>query len=175
MGSVQTSLLAFDTAECQAGRRWLEGYDGRRGLCRTDAEALVESLNSMPTGKGMWLRCLEIDKKAQSAEISERALDLRGLLDAVALTERGICAGDALELCVINKTFDSYERTLVRDVIDARIPRGLTRDEIMGCMDPADYIGCCPEQVDRFLDHWIRPVLEKYADALGGEGAEIKV
>ena len=73
---------------------------------------------------------LEIDKKAQSAEISERALDLRGLLDAVALTERGICAGDALELCVINKTFDSYERTLVRDVIDARIPRGLTRDEI---------------------------------------------
>ena len=52
---------------------------------------------------------------------------------------------------------------------------GLTREEIMGCMDPADYIGCCPEQVDRFLDHWIRPVLEKYADALGGEGAEIKV
>ncbi len=64
MGSVQTSLLAFETAECQAGRRWLEGHDGRRGLCRTDAEAIVESLNAMPTGKGMWLRCLEIDKSA---------------------------------------------------------------------------------------------------------------
>ena len=64
MGSVQTSLLAFDTAEATAGRRWLEGHDGRRGLCRTDAEALVESLNAMPSGKGMWLRCLEIDKSA---------------------------------------------------------------------------------------------------------------
>ncbi len=64
MGSVQTSLLAFDTAECQTGRRWLEGYDGHRSLCRTDAEALVESLNAMPSGKGMWLRCLEIDKDA---------------------------------------------------------------------------------------------------------------
>ena len=64
MGSVQTSLLAFDTAEATAGRRWLEGHDGHRSLCRTDAEALVESLNAMPSGKGMWLRCLEIDKDA---------------------------------------------------------------------------------------------------------------
>ena len=52
---------------------------------------------------------------------------------------------------------------------------GLTREEVMRHLDPADYIGCCPEQVDRFLADWIRPVLEKYAAALSGEGAEIKV
>ena len=73
---------------------------------------------------------LEIDKKAEAAEISERALDLRGLLDAVSLTEKGITAGDALEMCVVNKTFDSYERSLIRDVISARIPQNLSREEV---------------------------------------------
>ncbi len=75
---------------------------------------------------------IEIDKKAQSAEISERALDLRGLLDALKLTEQGLGAGDALEMCLINKTFDSYERTLIRDVVDARIPHDLSSSEIFG-------------------------------------------
>ncbi len=75
---------------------------------------------------------LEIDKKAQSAEISERALDLRGLLDAVSLIRQGICAGKALDMCLVNKTFDAYERTLIRDVIDARIPRDLQRKDVFG-------------------------------------------
>jgi len=52
---------------------------------------------------------------------------------------------------------------------------GLTHQEVMRHLDPADYIGCCPEQVDRFLAEYIRPVLEKYPDALAGDGAEIKV
>ena len=42
-------------------------------------------------------------------------------------------------------------------------------------LDPADYIGCCPEQVDRFLAEYIQPVLERYAGALTGHSAEIKV
>ena len=75
---------------------------------------------------------IEIDKKAESAEISERALDLRGLLDAIALTEKGIKAGDTLEMCVVNKTFDKYERAMIRDVISARIPADLGRNEIFG-------------------------------------------
>ncbi len=70
--------------------------------------------------------------RSQFAEISERALDLRGLLDAIALTEKGIKAGDALEMCVVNKTFDKYERSLIRDVIGARIPADLGRNEIFG-------------------------------------------
>ncbi len=73
---------------------------------------------------------LEIDRKAESSEISERALDLRGLLDAVSLMQQGIPAGRALEMCVVNKTFDAYERTLVRDVTQARIPQDLSRAEM---------------------------------------------
>lgn len=70
----------------------------------------------------------ELQKKAESAEISDAALDLRGLLDAIALIEKGLISGDALEMCIVNKSFDEYERSLIRDVISARIPADLTRD-----------------------------------------------
>ena len=74
----------------------------------------------------------ELEKKAESAEISDSALDLRGLLDAVALMEQGLTSGDALDMCVVNKSFDAYERSLIRDVIAARLPSDLTRDVVFG-------------------------------------------
>ena len=74
----------------------------------------------------------EIERKARSAEISERALDLRGLLDALALMKKGVKSGDALEMCIVNKTFDEYERTLVMDMISARIPTDLSRTDVFG-------------------------------------------
>ena len=52
---------------------------------------------------------------------------------------------------------------------------GLTREELDRRLDPAAYIGCCPEQVDRFLAEEIRPVLARYPEALKGAGAEITV
>ena len=52
---------------------------------------------------------------------------------------------------------------------------GLSKDAILRRLDPADYIGCCPEQVDRFLADFIQPVLDKYPQALAGPGAEITV
>lgn len=74
----------------------------------------------------------ELERKAKSAEVSERSLDLRGLLDAAALIHKGVCSGDALEMCIVNKTFDAYERGLVMDVIRARIPMDLTRTDVFG-------------------------------------------
>ncbi len=72
----------------------------------------------------------EIARKAEKAEISERALDLRGLLDAVSLIENGLTSGEALAMCIVNKSFDAYERTLISDVIAARIPADLTAADI---------------------------------------------
>ena len=72
----------------------------------------------------------ELDRKAEKAEISDRALDLRGLLDAIDMMKRGTTSGDALDMCITNKTFDPYERTLIRDVLKARIPQDLTKDVI---------------------------------------------
>ena len=74
----------------------------------------------------------ELERKAESAEVSERSLDLRGLLDAAALIRKGVNSGDALEMCIVNKTFDAYERSLVMDVIRARIPMDLGRADVFG-------------------------------------------
>lgn len=72
----------------------------------------------------------ELERKAESAEISDSALDLRGLLDAIALMEQGLSSGDALTMCLVNKSFDSYERGLIRDVIAARVPADLKRGDV---------------------------------------------
>ena len=44
--------------------------------------------------------------------------------------EQGLRSGDALEMCIVNKSFDAFERGLIRDVIAARIPADLTRDMV---------------------------------------------
>ena len=69
---------------------------------------------------------LDLQKKCDSAEISTKALDLRGMLDALRLIRRGVPAGAALDMGITNKAFDSYEQGLIRDVIAARIPAQLT-------------------------------------------------
>lgn len=65
----------------------------------------------------------ELDQKAANAEISPRAVDLRGLLDAVSLMCMGMIPLDACDMGLTNKVFDSTERSIVHDVIAARIPK----------------------------------------------------
>ena len=72
----------------------------------------------------------ELDAKASAAEISDRALDLRGLLDAIGMMELGTSTGSALDMCITNKTFDPYERGLIHDVIAARIPMDLRAEDV---------------------------------------------
>ena len=68
----------------------------------------------------------DIRKKCDSAEISTKALDLRGLLAAIRLMRQGLPAARALELGIVNKCFDDFERQLVQDVVRGRIPEDLT-------------------------------------------------
>ena len=65
----------------------------------------------------------ELDHKAENAEISPRAVDLRGLLDAVSLMRIGLTPLDACDMGLTNKVFDSTERAIIHDVIAARIPK----------------------------------------------------
>lgn len=64
----------------------------------------------------------EIRKKCDNAEISTKALDLRGMLASIRLMQQGLPAHRALELGIVNKCFDDFERQLVWDVVRARIP-----------------------------------------------------
>ncbi|MFR0925329.1 MAG: AAA family ATPase, partial [Butyricicoccaceae bacterium] len=69
---------------------------------------------------------LDLQKKCENAEISSKALDLRGMLDALRLIQKGLSAGTALDMGITNKAFDSYEQGLIRDIIAARIPANWT-------------------------------------------------
>lgn len=72
----------------------------------------------------------ELRKKCDSSEISTKALDLRGLIAALQLVKNGLGVYKALELGIINKSFDDFERQLVADLIAVRMPKSLTAKEI---------------------------------------------
>jgi adenylosuccinate lyase len=40
---------------------------------------------------------------------------------------------------------------------------GMSMDELQGLVDPLRFVGRSPEQVDRFLNEWVDPVLERYS------------
>ncbi|MBQ6047900.1 MAG: MoxR family ATPase [Oscillospiraceae bacterium] len=72
----------------------------------------------------------DIRKKCENSEISTKALDLRGLLAAISLVENGLSLGEALELGIVNKSFDDFERQLVSDMITTRVDGKLTRTDL---------------------------------------------
>ena len=63
----------------------------------------------------------DIQKKCLSGELTAKVLDLRGLLDAIRLIRNGLAPYLALDMGITNKTFDSYEQALVKDMIASRI------------------------------------------------------
>ena len=130
-------------------------YDHRRTDTRELNEALVsrfvvldmpiisdENLKkllrrSFPTLKDQWAEQFaalfrDLRQKCDSGEISTKALDLRGLLSALHLMEKGISAGQALRLGVINKAFEPFEQQLAADTVWARIPEKTDRSQLFG-------------------------------------------
>ena len=61
------------------------------------------------------------------------------------------------------------------DLIAADPVFGMSREELTAHLEPARYIGRCPEQVDAFLARDVAPVLARYSAALGGKSADLKV
>ena len=72
----------------------------------------------------------EIRSKCDSSEISTKPLDLRGLIASLSLVKNGLSTGQALEMGIINKSFDDFERQLVSDIIHARIRADLYARDI---------------------------------------------
>ena len=69
----QLTLFDFDynVDDVSIGATWLIGFDGECKTFRSDAEAVVEDLNSFPSGKGIWIRCLKIDHDAPYSKDQE--------------------------------------------------------------------------------------------------------
>lgn len=73
---------------------------------------------------------VDIRKKCTSGELTEKVLDLRGLLGAVRMIRGGLSPFSALDMGLTNKTPDSYEQSLVHDIIRGRISKKADRSII---------------------------------------------
>lgn len=72
----------------------------------------------------------EIRKKSEEGEISTKSLDLRGLISCIGMMKRGLGVTKALKMGLINKCFDAYERDLVSDIVNARLPGNIPGESI---------------------------------------------
>jgi adenylosuccinate lyase len=53
---------------------------------------------------------------------------------------------------------------------------GMSADELDALVDPRRFVGRAPEQVERLLDEWVAPVLERYRSQAARVGeAEVHV
>lgn len=73
---------------------------------------------------------LDLQKKCENSEISSKALDIRGLIDSIALMEKGLEVHTALDMGITNKSFDMYEQTLIKDTIGARISKKIKTEDL---------------------------------------------
>lgn len=81
--------------------------------------------------KEQWMGIfLDLQIKAENAEISPKALDLRGLMAAARTVRQGLSPALALQMGIVNKCFDMFEKEIVRDVVVTRIPEDWTREDV---------------------------------------------
>mgnify|MGYP001451566725 CR=1 FL=1 len=73
---------------------------------------------------------MDLQKKSVNSEISTKALDLRGLLAAMKIVRAGLSPLAAVQMGVVNKTFDIFEKEIVDDVVRTRIPEEWTKDDV---------------------------------------------
>ena len=73
---------------------------------------------------------LDLQLKAGNSEITTKSLDLRGLLAAMKIVDTGLSPWQAVQMGVVNKTFDVFEKEIVEDVVRTRIPREWTREHV---------------------------------------------
>lgn len=64
---------------------------------------------------------MDIEKKYQNGEIGSSLLDLRGLIDAIGLIRLGLSPRAAFDMGITNKSFESFEQNLLRDILYTRI------------------------------------------------------
>lgn len=73
---------------------------------------------------------LDLQEKSLNSEISSKAVDLRGLLSSINLMERGLSLRDSLDLGITDKTFDQYEKEIVRDVINTLFVKDVSHSDL---------------------------------------------
>lgn len=67
-----------------------------------------------------------LQEKSDNSEISTKSVDLRGLISAIDTMKIGLNPYDAIEMGLINKSFDEFEREIVRDTVDNKLSKHIS-------------------------------------------------
>ena len=62
---------------------------------------------------------MDLQNKSLNAEISSKTVDLRGLFASIDIMKKGLDIKEALNMGLVNKTFDIYEKEIVTDIINS--------------------------------------------------------
>lgn len=73
---------------------------------------------------------LDLQRKAANGEISTKPLDLRGMIAAIRTVRTGLAPAAAIRMGVLNKSFDPFEKEILEDAANTRIPAGWSRDDV---------------------------------------------
>ena len=73
---------------------------------------------------------LDLQKKAGQAEISTKALDLRGMIGALRTVRAGLSPWQAVKMGIVNKCFDLYEKEIIQDAAMTRSPEEWSKGDV---------------------------------------------
>ena len=73
---------------------------------------------------------LDLQNKASHGEISTKPLDLRGMIAGIRTIRSGLKPANAIRIGVLNKCFDPFEKELLEDSANTRIPADWTRRDV---------------------------------------------
>lgn len=73
---------------------------------------------------------MDLQTKSLQGEISSKAVDMRGLFGALEMIKRGLSISQALEMGIVNKSFDRFEREIIADVIATLFTKDLDGKEL---------------------------------------------
>lgn len=75
---------------------------------------------------------MDLQLKAGNSEISTKPVDLRGMIAAIRMMHVGIAPARALQMGIVNKSFDVFEKDIVRDIVDLWIPSDWKAENVFG-------------------------------------------
>ena len=72
----------------------------------------------------------DLQTKASNGEISTKSLDFRGLVGAIKTMRSGLSPLKAIQMGIVNKSFDVFEKEMIEDAVLTRIPENWTKADI---------------------------------------------